>query len=190
MTWSKPWQKVSSLRKPDSTLPFTTRLGFSIFRATAAKAKIFALSGWTSRSMETHRSRKSERLMLAAVFIPKLRPSSPIAATPLDARAADTAHPGASSREHHDSQDIRHGVSQTGYGGAIVRIGGREGRGLPVGSGVVESACKHIVGNRFKGAGCRGSKVGGNALLAVKCCLENVRWPDFLDWRVCRVAAD
>ena len=27
-------------------------------------------------------------------------------------------------------------------------------RGLPVGPGVVESACKQIVGNRFKKAGC------------------------------------
>ena len=27
-----------------------------------------------------------------------------------------------------------------------------------------------------------------NALLAVKCCLENRRWADFLDWRACRVA--
>ena len=62
-------------------------------------------------------------------------------------------------------------------------------RGLPVGSGVVESACKHIVGNRFKKAGCRWSKAGANALLAVRCCLENMRWPDFLEWRICRAAA-
>ena len=62
-------------------------------------------------------------------------------------------------------------------------------RGLPVGSGVVESACKQIVGSRFKRAGCRWSKTGANALLAVKCCIENMRWPDFLEWRACRVAA-
>ena len=62
-------------------------------------------------------------------------------------------------------------------------------RGLPVGSGVVESACEHIVGNRFKKAGCRWSKAGANALLAIRCCLENMRWPDFLEWRACRAAA-
>ena len=61
-------------------------------------------------------------------------------------------------------------------------------RGLPVGSGVVESACKQIVGSRFKRAGCRWSKAGANALLAVKCCIENNRWADFLDWRACRAA--
>ena len=36
-------------------------------------------------------------------------------------------------------------------------------RGLPVGSGVVESACKRIVGNRLKWAGYRWSKAGAGA---------------------------
>ena len=62
-------------------------------------------------------------------------------------------------------------------------------RGLPVGSGIVESACKRIVGSRLKGAGRRWSKAGANAVLAIRCCLENRRWPDFLDWRACRLAA-
>ena len=53
--------------------------------------------------------------------------------------------------------------------------------GLQVGSSVVESACKHIFGNRFKKARCRWSKAGANALLAIRCCLENIRWPDFLE---------
>ena len=61
-------------------------------------------------------------------------------------------------------------------------------RGLPVGAGVVESACKHIVGNRFKESGCSWSKAGTNALLAFGCCLENMRWPDLLNmegWSCC-----
>ena len=61
--------------------------------------------------------------------------------------------------------------------------------GLPFGSGVVESACKHIVGSRLKRAGCHWSKAGANALLAVKCCFKNNRWPDFLEWRACSAAA-
>ena len=61
-------------------------------------------------------------------------------------------------------------------------------RGLPVGSGFVESVCKLIVGNRLKGAGRHWSKAGANGLLAIRCCLENTRWPDFLDWRAVRVA--
>ena len=62
-------------------------------------------------------------------------------------------------------------------------------RGLPIGSGIAESTCKHIVGNRFKKSGCCWSKAGANALLAAGCCLENMRWPDFLEWRACRAAA-
>ena len=62
-------------------------------------------------------------------------------------------------------------------------------RGLPVGSGVVESACRQIAGSRFKGAGYRWSKAGANALLAVKCCFRNNRRPDFLNWRACSAAA-
>ena len=61
-------------------------------------------------------------------------------------------------------------------------------RGLPVGSGFVESACKLVVGNRLKGAGRHWSKAGANGLLAIRCCLENTRWPDFLEWRAVRVA--
>ncbi len=62
-------------------------------------------------------------------------------------------------------------------------------RGLPVGSGVVESACKQIDGSRFKGAGRHWSKIGANAVLAIKCCFRNNRWPDFFDWRDCSAAA-
>ena len=36
---------------------------------------------------------------------------------------------------------------------------------------------------------CRWSKAGANALLAVKCCIDNNRWIDFLDWRACCAAA-
>ena len=62
-------------------------------------------------------------------------------------------------------------------------------RGLPVGSGFVESACNCIVGNRVKQSGCRWSKAGANAVLAIRCCFENMRWPDFLHCRACRAAA-
>ena len=45
------------------------------------------------------------------------------------------------------------------------RCGFYRKHGLPVGSGVVESASKHIFGNRFE-------KADANALLAVRCCLK------------------
>ena len=61
--------------------------------------------------------------------------------------------------------------------------------GPPVGSGVVGSAGEQIVGSRFKQAGYHWSKAEANALLAVKCCLKNKCWTDFLDWRACSAAA-
>ena len=60
---------------------------------------------------------------------------------------------------------------------------------LLIGFGVVESACKQIVGSRFNWAGCHWPKACTNALLAVKCCLKNNRWTDFFDWRACSAAA-
>ena len=62
-------------------------------------------------------------------------------------------------------------------------------RGLPVGSGVAERACKRIVGSGFKGAQCHWSKAGADALLAANCCFKNNRCADFLDSRACSAAA-
>ena len=46
---------------------------------------------------------------------------------------------------------------------------------LPVKASAVESVCKQFVGSRFKLSGCRYPKAGTNSLLAVRCCLENMR---------------
>ena len=61
-------------------------------------------------------------------------------------------------------------------------------RGMQIGSGVVESACRHTVGQRMKRTGSRWTVRGANAILAIKCCIRNMRWADFLDWKV-RMAA-
>ena len=44
-------------------------------------------------------------------------------------------------------------------------------------------------GNRFEQSGGRWSKAGANAVPAIGCRFENMRRPDFLDWRARRAAA-
>jgi hypothetical protein len=46
-------------------------------------------------------------------------------------------------------------------------------QGLPVGSGVVESAAKHLVQQRMKRAGMRWSERGARAILHLRCALLN-----------------
>jgi hypothetical protein len=46
-------------------------------------------------------------------------------------------------------------------------------QGLPVGSGAVESAAKHLVQQRMKRAGMRWSELGARAILHLRCALLN-----------------
>ena len=57
-------------------------------------------------------------------------------------------------------------------------------RGMQIGSGVVESSCRHIVGLRPERPGSRWTLNGANAMLAIKCAIANMRWVDFMDWKV------
>lgn len=47
---------------------------------------------------------------------------------------------------------------------------------LPVGSGVIESGCKHVVGERLKRSGMRWDEEGAEDLLALRCLDLNDRW--------------
>ena len=49
-------------------------------------------------------------------------------------------------------------------------------QGLPIGSGVVESACKHGVASRCKQAGMRWDESGAENILALRCLALNERW--------------
>lgn len=55
-------------------------------------------------------------------------------------------------------------------------------RGMHIGSGVVESACRSLVCMRLKRPGNHWSVAGANAILSLKTCVENNRWADFLHW--------
>lgn len=52
-------------------------------------------------------------------------------------------------------------------------------QGLFVGSGVVEAACKSVIGKRLKQSGMRWSVKGANAIIALRRCLLSNQWEDF-----------
>ena len=54
-----------------------------------------------------------------------------------------------------------------------------EEKGYHIGSGIIESACKHVVGERCKQAGMRWSQDGINAILFWRCLLKNNAWDTF-----------
>ena len=49
-------------------------------------------------------------------------------------------------------------------------------QGLPLGSGVVESGCKHVVADRMKRTGMRWDEPGAEDILALRCHDLNGRW--------------
>lgn len=49
-------------------------------------------------------------------------------------------------------------------------------RKLPIGSGVVEASCKHVVGDRLKRTGMRWDEPGAESILALRCHHLNGRW--------------
>jgi hypothetical protein len=52
-------------------------------------------------------------------------------------------------------------------------------QGLDIGSGTVESACRHVVQSRMKRAGTRWSTSGAQAVLSLRCCWLNDQWQHF-----------
>jgi hypothetical protein len=52
-------------------------------------------------------------------------------------------------------------------------------RGIPIGSGLVESACKHVVASRLRGPGMRWDEEGAETILHLRCLAESDRWDEF-----------
>ena len=52
-------------------------------------------------------------------------------------------------------------------------------KGYIIGSGVIESACRHVVGERCKQAAMRWEKPGINAVLKWRCMLKNKTWDKY-----------
>jgi hypothetical protein len=56
-------------------------------------------------------------------------------------------------------------------------------QGYPIGTGVIEGACRHLVKDRFERAGMRWSKVGAQVMLDVRAVYLNGDWDDFQRFR-------
>ena len=60
-------------------------------------------------------------------------------------------------------------------------------KGYHIGSGVIESACQHVVGQRCKQAVMRWKKEGINKVLALRCLVKNGAWDRY--WNELKQAA-
>lgn len=56
-------------------------------------------------------------------------------------------------------------------------------QGYPIGTGVIEGACRHLVKDRFEQAGMRWSKLGAQVMLDLRATFLNGDWDDFQRFR-------
>lgn len=56
--------------------------------------------------------------------------------------------------------------------------------GSPIGSGVIEGACKHVIGDRFCCSGMRWEIEGAQPLLNLRVTYLNDEWNDFVEYRI------
>jgi hypothetical protein len=56
--------------------------------------------------------------------------------------------------------------------------------GYPIGSGVVEGACRHLVKDRMERTGMRWTVSGARAILHLRAVYLNEDWPDFVNYRI------
>jgi hypothetical protein len=57
------------------------------------------------------------------------------------------------------------------------------GRGLFVGSGVLEAGCRTVIGQRLKQSGMHWTVRGANSILSLRCNILSNRWEDFWEYR-------
>jgi len=56
--------------------------------------------------------------------------------------------------------------------------------GYPIGSGVIEGACKHVIGDRMCGSGMRWETEGAQPMLDLRVTKLNGQWDDFIKYRI------
>ncbi len=65
-----------------------------------------------------------------------------------------------------------------------MRYGDYIAAGYPIGSGVIEGACKHVIGDRMCGAGMRWEFEGAQPMLDLRVTKLNGEWDDFIKYRI------
>jgi len=56
--------------------------------------------------------------------------------------------------------------------------------GYPIGSGIIEGACRHIIVDRMEGSGMRWVMSGAKAMLNLRCIYINEAWDQFMDFNI------
>ena len=64
-----------------------------------------------------------------------------------------------------------------------MRYAAFRGKGLFVGSGVLEAGCRTVIGQRLKQSGMHWTVKGANSIIALRCCILSNRWEDFWESR-------
>lgn len=65
-----------------------------------------------------------------------------------------------------------------------MRYGDYLAAGFPIGSGVIEGACKHVIGDRMCGTGMRWEFEGAQPMLDLRVTKLNGQWRKFVDYRI------
>lgn len=65
-----------------------------------------------------------------------------------------------------------------------MRYGDYLSAGYPIGSGVIEGACKHVIGDRMCGSGMRWEFEGAHPMLDLRVTKLNDQWEEFITYRI------
>jgi hypothetical protein len=86
-------------------------------------------------------------------------------------------------RQNNAAKEVRKAINYFQTNKERMRYAKFRQQGLFVGSGVVEAACKIVVGLRLKQSGMRWTVNHANAIIALRCCQLSRRWEEFWEQR-------
>ena len=86
-------------------------------------------------------------------------------------------------RDRNAQQAVRKEIGYFQTNGERMRYAYFRHQGLFLGSGVVEAACKTLIGQRLKQSGMRWTVKGANAIIALRCSELSGRWEEFWENR-------